>query len=122
MKGMMMAGSAALALAGGIAGQALAAETSAPTLAAAAAQAAVPNNILLAEWTGPYDGVPPWDKVTPALFPPAFQFAIDEQRREYQRIANDPAAPTFVNTIEAMERAGQRLGRIQGIFGVYTDN
>ena len=82
----------------------------------------VPNNVLLTEWAGPYDGVPPWDQVKPELFNEAFQFAIDEQRREYQAIANNPDAPTFANTMEAMERAGQRLGRVQAVFGVMTDN
>ena len=83
---------------------------------------AVPANILLADWAGPYDGVPPWDKVAPALFSPAFQFAIDEQRREVQAIANDPSAPTFANTVEALEKAGQRLGRVESVFAVMTDN
>lgn len=88
----------------------------------ASAAPAVPDNILLADWTGPFDGVPAWDKVKVTDFSPAFTFAIDEQRREYQAIANNPEAPTFANTIEAMERAGQRLGRVGAVFGVYTDN
>ena len=86
------------------------------------AQVPVPDNILLQEWTGPYEGVPPWDQVRPDQFPQAFQFAIDEQSREYQAIANNPEAPTFANTIEPMERAGQRLDRVQAIFGVMTSN
>src|SRR5262245_48635993 len=36
---------------------------------------ATPDNPLLADWTGPYDGVPPWGEVRPALFPDAFQRA-----------------------------------------------
>ena len=82
----------------------------------------VPNNPLLAEWTGPYGGVPPWDKVKPDLFPEAFQFGIDEQRREVLAIANNPAPPTFDNTIGALERAGERLGNVQTLFGVMTNN
>jgi peptidyl-dipeptidase Dcp len=82
----------------------------------------VPSNPLLAEWTGPYGGVPPWDKVKAELFPGAFQFAIDEQRREYLAIADNPAAPTFENTIVAMEKAGQRLDRVRTLFGVMTSN
>jgi Zn-dependent oligopeptidase len=42
--------------------------------------------------------------------PEALQFGIDEQRREVMAIANNPAAPTFANTVEALERAGERLG------------
>ena len=82
----------------------------------------MPSNILLAEWTGPYEGVPPWDQVKPELFPEALQFGIDEQRREVMAIANNSAAPTFANTVEALERAGERLGRVLSIFGVMTSN
>jgi peptidyl-dipeptidase Dcp len=117
---MFLAGAAALAL-GGCA--TMNAET--PTAAAmpmAEAAAPVPDNILLADWTGPYDGVPPWDKVRPDLFPQAFQFAIDERRREVLAIADNPAAPTFVNTVEALEKTGQRLDRVEAVFGVMTSN
>jgi peptidyl-dipeptidase Dcp len=86
------------------------------------ASAAVPNNILLADWTGPYAGVPQFDKASPALFPQAFQFAIDERRREIDAIANNPAEPTFANTIEAYERSGERLSRVHAIWGVMTSN
>jgi peptidyl-dipeptidase Dcp len=88
----------------------------------AEAAPAVPNNILLADWTGKYDGVPPWDQVKPELFPEAFQFAVDEQRREIDAIVDNPAAPTFQNTVEALEKAGQRLGRVGALFGVMTSN
>jgi peptidyl-dipeptidase Dcp len=90
--------------------------------APAAAAMPVPDNILLAEWTGPYDGVPPWDKVTPELFPEAIQYGIDEQRREVLAIANNPAAPTFANTVEPLEKAGERLDRVLSMFGVMTSN
>src|SRR5688500_10058483 len=125
MKPIFLAG-AALVLLGGCTTMN---ENDAPAVAGteAAAEAApaapeAPANPLLAEWTGPYDGVPPWDRVKPELFPEAFQFAIDEQRREVQAIANDPAAPTFANTIEALEKAGERLGRVGTLFGVMTGN
>ena len=90
--------------------------------AALEAPAPVPNNILLADWSGPYAGVPAFDKVTPELFPEAIQYGIDEQRREVLAIANNPAAPTFANTVEALEKAGQRLDRVLSVFGVMTSN
>ena len=68
----------------------------------------VPDNILLAEWSGPYDGVPPFDKVTPELFPEALQYGIDEQRREVLAIANNPEPPTFANTVEALENLAEQ--------------
>jgi peptidyl-dipeptidase Dcp len=94
----------------------------APAAAAVQAPAVVPDNILLQDWSGPYGGVPPFDKVTPALFPQALQFAIDEQGREVAAIANSPAAPTFANTVEALEKTGQRLDRVLSVFGVMTSN
>jgi len=110
-----------------LAGAAMIAMSPVPALAAqatvgAAATAVVPDNILLKKWTGPYDGVPPWDQVTPALFPQAFQFGIDEMLREVDAIASNKAAPTFKNTIEAMEKSGERLDYVQSIFGVYSSN
>jgi peptidyl-dipeptidase Dcp len=97
----------------------------APPVAAAptpAADIVVPDNILLAKFTGPFDGVPQWDKVTPALFDEAFAFAIDEQRREIAAITGNPEAPTFANTIEALQRSGDRLDRVETYFGLMTSN
>jgi peptidyl-dipeptidase Dcp len=117
MKSLLLAGTALVALLG-IGTEAMAQ----PASAQPAGKSAVSNNILLADWTGPYDGVPPWDKVQPALFDEAFQVAIDEVLREADAIANNPAPPTFANTIEAMEKSGQRLDRVGSIFAVMTDN
>ena len=83
---------------------------------------AMPNNVLLADWKGSYDGVPPFDRVTPELFPEAIQFGIDEQRREIVAIRDNPARPTFANTVEPLERAGATLDRVLSIFGVMTSN
>jgi peptidyl-dipeptidase Dcp len=115
LKTILLGGAAAIAFAA--ATPATAAET-----ASAAATAVVPDNILLKDWTGPYDGVPPWDQVKPAQFSQAFQFGIDEMLGEIDAIANNPEAPTFTNTIEAMEKSGERLDYVQSIFGVYASN
>lgn len=80
------------------------------------------KNILLQPWTGPYGGVPPWDKVKPELFAPAFDAAIAERRAEIQRIASQRAAPTFENTIVALERAGRTLERVETLFDVMSAN
>ncbi|MFL6843368.1 MAG: M3 family metallopeptidase [Allosphingosinicella sp.] len=129
MKSLLLSGAAALTLTACATTRAdeatnAALEQRADELDAAANAPAVtvPDNILLAEWTGPFEGVPPWDKVTPELFPQAFQFAIDEQRREVAAIADNPEAPTFANTVEALERSGERLDRVGNIFGVMTSN
>ena len=126
LKAVLLASATALALGGCTAMDQNAATVdafaSAAVAAAAPAPVAVPDNILLAEWQGPYDGVPPFDKVTPELFPEAIQFGIDERRREVLAIANNPAAPTFANTVEALERTGERLDRVLAVYGVMTSN
>ena len=119
MKTVLLAGAALAALG---TSAAIAQATGGNIAATAAPAQAVPNNILLADWAGAFDGVPPFDRVQPSLFPEAFQFAIDEQRREVQAIANNPEAPTFANTIEALERSGERLGRVGSLFGVMMSN
>ena len=118
MKMFLMGGAAALAI--GAAGLALLpAKADAQP---ATAVPAVPNNPLLTDWAGPYEGVPPWDKVKPELFPEAFTFAIAELEREAAAIANNPAPPTWANTIEAMEKSGQRMDQVGSVFAVMTDN
>ncbi|MDZ7281526.1 M3 family metallopeptidase [Sphingomonas sanguinis] len=79
-------------------------------------------NPLIAPWTGPYGGVPPWDKVKPELFPSAFEAALAERKQDYDRIANNPAKPTFANTFVPMQNAGQTLNRVMTLFGVMTGN
>ena len=76
-------------------------------------------NPLLAKWEGPYGGVPPFDRVQVSYFKPALEAAMNENLAEIDRIAKDPAAPTFENTIAAMERAGSMLDRVQTIYGVF---
>jgi peptidyl-dipeptidase Dcp len=112
---MLLGSAAAIALAA-------AAPAAVATSQAAAPAAAVSANVLLQDWTGPYDGVPPWDKVKPDLFPQAFQVSIDELLAEIDAITKNPEYPSFENTIEAMDKAGQRLDRVQSLFGVMTDN
>ena len=81
-----------------------------------------PANPLLADWAGPYGGVPAWDQYNPSQFGEAFTYAIDLQRREIGAIVDNPEAPTFDNTIVALEKAGDLLSQVQTIYGVYTNN
>jgi peptidyl-dipeptidase Dcp len=77
---------------------------------------------LLAPWTGPYGGVPPWDRVKHDAFPAAFQLGLSLRAAEIAAIANDPAPPAFANTIAAMQSAGRHLGRAQTLFSVMTSS
>lgn len=87
------------------------------------APAAAPDPTpLLAKWPGPHEGVPQWDKVAPAMFPPAFERAMANARAEMARIRDNPAAPTFENTIQADQRSGEEMERLFAVWGVYQSN
>ena len=77
---------------------------------------------MLADWSGPHGGVPPWDKVSAAAFPPAFKTGIALLHAEVEVIALDPAAPTFANTFVPMENSGRHFNRAQALFGVMSAN
>ena len=81
---------------------------------------AVAANPLLAEWTGSFGGIPPFDQVRVEHFKPALEAAMAENLSEVDRIAKDPAAPTFENTLAAMERAGRTLDRVATVYGVFS--
>ena len=68
------------------------------------------QNVLLAEWSGPYGGVPPFGRVKVEQFKPALEMAMKEGLIEVEKIAANPEAPTFENTIAAMERGGETAG------------
>jgi peptidyl-dipeptidase Dcp len=72
-------------------------------------------NPLLDAWTGPFEA-PPFDRIEPAHFRPAFETALKGARAEIDAIASDPAPPTFANTIEALERSGRALDRVSQVF------
>jgi peptidyl-dipeptidase Dcp len=78
------------------------------------------SNPLLVKWTGSYGGIPPFDGVKVAYFKPALEAGMTENLSDVQRIANNPEAPTFENTIKAMELAGSTLDRVGTVYGVWS--
>lgn len=67
----------------------------------------------------PYDtpfGVPPFEKIMNSHYLPAFRTGIRQQKAEIEAIVNNPDTPTFVNTIEAMEKSGQILNNVSCVF------
>lgn len=72
-------------------------------------------NPLLTDSTLPY-GAPPFDKIKTEHYLPAFEQAITEAKAEIDAIVNNPDAPTFENTIAALDEAGSRLNDAAGIF------
>ena len=88
--------------------------------AKAAEPAAKPANPLLASWSGPYGGVPPFDAIRVEQFKPALEAAMAEQLKEIDAITANPAKSDFDNTIAALERAGRTLNRVGAIYGVFS--
>ena len=73
------------------------------------------ENPLLTESKLPF-GAPQFDKIRNEHYMPAFEQGIAEAKAEIDAIANNPEAPTFENTIEAMEYSGETLDRVSSIF------
>jgi peptidyl-dipeptidase Dcp len=79
-------------------------------------------NTVLAEWAGPYGGVPAFDTVKLEDLEPALETAMANHLAELDAIAANAEAPTFENTIVAMEDAGRDLDRVYVYFGIWNSN
>ncbi|MBR7176457.1 MAG: M3 family metallopeptidase [Bacteroidales bacterium] len=73
------------------------------------------NNPLLTKSTLPF-GAPQFDKIEKQHYIPAFKKAIEDGKAEVDAIVNSPEPPSFKNTIEALEYAGESLNTISHIF------
>ena len=80
------------------------------------------NNPLLAEWKGPYEGVPAFDEMEVGLVKPAIRKGMEIHLADIDRIASNPEEATFENTIVPMEKAGKELERAFVYYGIYSSN
>ena len=80
----------------------------------------IANNPLVQEWDTPYQ-TPPFSKIELKHYEPAIDYAIELNRADIDAIVNNPEAPTFENTIVAMERAGELLNRVTNLFFVLNN-
>jgi peptidyl-dipeptidase Dcp len=110
-------------------GEAVAEEVTPPKSEQEAARARVEqlardaaSDPMLAPWSGPYGGVPPWDRIAAEHFPPAFEKGIRLLEAEIAAIAAQSEPPTFANTIAALEDAGRHMDRGLTLFSVMTSN
>jgi peptidyl-dipeptidase Dcp len=82
-------------------------------------------NPALVEWTG-HQGLPRFDQVGDADFAPAFEAALVSHDAEIDSIADNPDAPTFANTVVALEIVGDELSRVSSLFwsraGAHTND
>ena len=72
-------------------------------------------NPFLQNWTLPFE-LPPFATIKDEHFGPAFEQAFTQSRTAISTIAQNPAAPTFANTIEALERAYTLMNKVAGVF------
>lgn len=86
-----------------------------------ATQAAIASNPLFMAWDTPY-GAPPFESFEPSHFIPAFEHAMALHNAEIAAITSNPMAPTFNNTIGALERSGMDLARVGSTFGALTSS
>ena len=79
-------------------------------------------NPLIATWTGPYGGVPAFDKMRLEAVDPALRAGMAKHLAEIDVIAANPAPPTFDNVIVAMESSGRDLDRVFAYWGLWSSN
>lgn len=80
------------------------------------------QNVLTAEFEGPYGGVPAFDKMDLSQLKEGFELGMELALAEYEEIANNPEPANFQNTIAQMERAGSVLGRVYTYSGIWSSN
>ena len=80
---------------------------------------AAESNPVVAPWTGPYGGVPPFDRVRIADLGPGIEAAMKARLEAVEKIAADPAPPTFANTLLPLERAARDFDRAQNVYEIW---
>lgn len=80
------------------------------------------TNTVLKPWEGPFQGVPAFDSVKLEDLQPAFETAMAAHLVEIDEILNNEAAPTFDNTIVALEAVGADLDRVWTYYGIWRSN
>ncbi len=93
-------------------------QTTSPILMAKAEQ----QNPLLAEYAGPYGGVPAFDKMNLADLKPALDKGMAINLAEIDAIVNNSEPPNFQNTIVALEKSGSDLSRVFRYWGIWSSN
>ena len=124
MAAMLMAGAVAMGEGAGVAAAQAPANNAvsgadAAGQAGAGAAAFAPSNPFYAASTLPFQ-TPPFDRIKDTDYQPAIEAGIAQHMKEVDAIANDPAAPTFDNTMVALEKSGQLYQRVVQVFNGVT--
>ena len=80
------------------------------------------ENVLLQEFTGPYEGVPAFQEMKVDLIAPAVRKGMESHLKEIDKITSNEEEPTFENTIIPMEKAGKKLQRAMVYYGIFSSN
>jgi peptidyl-dipeptidase Dcp len=80
------------------------------------------GRVLLAPWTGPYGGVPAFDRMELAALKPALEAGMAMNLAEVDAIVENPDPPTFENTIVSLEGTGRSLDRVMTYEGIWSSN
>ena len=80
------------------------------------------ENSVLAEWDGPFDGVPAFDTVSLDDLKSALDWGMERQLAEIDQITSNPEAPTFWNTMVPLEKSGEDLNRVFSYWGIWASN
>jgi len=76
----------------------------------------IDENPFFTEYDTPF-GVPPFDKIKEEHYMPAYKKGMELEKKEVEAIVNNSETPTFANTIEALDNAGELLTRVNYTFG-----
>ena len=90
-------------------------EAPAPDVEEVTPEAVAVANPILEDWDTPF-GVPPFDRIESEHYLPAFRASMEAHNAEIDAIIANPDAPTFDNTVEALELSGSKLSRVARIF------
>ncbi|MGB5543235.1 MAG: M3 family metallopeptidase [Gammaproteobacteria bacterium] len=93
-----------------------------PVESAQPAPTAPQENVLLAQWTGPYGGVPAFDRMDLDQLEPALDTAMAMKLADIDAITSNPEPSDFANTIVALERAGRDLDRVEVYQSIWNSN
>ena len=81
----------------------------------------ISDNPFYQDWDTPY-GIPPFLQIKDEHYMPAFEKGMEKNLAEIDAIVNNPESPTFVNTLEELERAGKLLTKVQRVFSNLTSS
>ena len=115
----LLANALALAITASLAGCATAPASQVTPATPSASMPATADNPLFAPSPLQWE-YPQFDKIKIEHFAPAFDRGMQEERAEFEAIANNPEPATFDNTIVAMEKTGAMLNRVMNVFSLYA--